>query len=686
MRYELRKILGNPSLCLLLSAVVIINALMFFARCTDASDGFTMKQMQTKFNDIAAVKLQQRMLDEISEENDNAFADKALLTGDIYYERQLNGAVLDRVSQAETYEEYRRELIAESEIKLRLGIFGNADSFEARSLERGVREYKRLSGITPSTSFFGGIEISANWHISDVFLLVFCITAPFVLFTNEKAAGLKIITYPTGNGHNIHCLRKLGASCLLMSAGFVLLYGANVLIAASLFGIPDLSAPIQSVYGYAGCTMRVTVGEFCLLLTSLKYLWATACFSVAAIICSLSDSAAYSSAGIAVIAVVSLLLGGSNILWMKSISLAWLINTEKLFNGAMYLNLFGVPIRRVSAAAVFLILFTILSSFLTLLAYNIIPAVPNGKKQLLSLPSAYPCAGIFGHECRKAFFMWKGAVILLAFILIQTIIYKNLETVNTENEIYYRYYSTILAGKPSDEKDRYIEEEKERFITLNNRLAEAASSSDAVNGEVRDIQNQLKAQEAFERSCEQYEGLENGQSYLYQTPYTKIFGTESCSDNITNFAKLFLVLTLLLSPLFAFEEETGVKILQTASGMLKRINIIKILIVLFYAIISALISFLPKYAAVFNLYGGLDMSARANSIDVFKFLPNIWSVSGISAAAFGFCIAAAVIASALIAWLSAKTKNSVITLVISLAVLLIPTAIMFLLTFNAGQL
>lgn len=123
--------------------------------------------------------------------------------------------------------------------------------------------------------------------------------------------------------------------------------------------------------------------------------------------------------------------------------------------------------------------------------------------------------------------MWKGAVILLAFILIQTVIYKNLETVNTENEIYYRYYSTILAGKPSDEKDRYIKEEKERFITLNDQLAEAASSSDTVNGEVRDIQNQLKAQEAFERSCGQYEGLESGQSYLYQTPYTKFSGRKA---------------------------------------------------------------------------------------------------------------------------------------------------------------
>ncbi len=136
MRYELRKILGNPALCLLLSAVVIINALMFFARCTDASEGFTMKQMQTKFNDIGAVRLQQKMLDELSEENDSAFVDKALLTGDIYCERQLNAAVLDRVSQAETYEEYRRELIAESEIKLKLGIFGSVGSFEALARKR----------------------------------------------------------------------------------------------------------------------------------------------------------------------------------------------------------------------------------------------------------------------------------------------------------------------------------------------------------------------------------------------------------------------------------------------------------------------------------------------------------------------------------------------------------------------
>ena len=164
MRYELRKILGNPSLCLLLSAVVIINALMFFARCTDASDGFTMKQMQTKFNDIAAVKLQQRMLDEISEENDNAFADKALLTGDIYYERQLNGAVLDRVSQAETYEEYRRELIAESEIKLRMPtalkrvrlkeVLGNIKGFRALLRQLPSLAELRYRQIVISAMFF----------------------------------------------------------------------------------------------------------------------------------------------------------------------------------------------------------------------------------------------------------------------------------------------------------------------------------------------------------------------------------------------------------------------------------------------------------------------------------------------------------------------------------------------------
>ncbi len=684
MRYELRKILGNTSFCLLLSAVIIINALMFYARCIDKSDGYTMEQIQIKFRDTQAVKLQQKTLDELTVKSDDPFVDETLLTGDLYYERQLNRAVLDRVAQVVTYNEYREELIAESEIKLKLGIFGDADSFEARSLEKGIGEYKKLSDITPLDSFFGGIEILTKWHISDIFLLAFCITAPFVLFTNEKRTGLKTVTYPSKNGHNIHCLCKIGASVLLMSLGFILLYGANVLIAVSLFGIPDLSAPIQSIYGYVGCTMHISVGEFYFLLIALKYLWAISCLLVVVFICSLSDSGVKSVAGIAIIAVLSLILGNSNILWLQSTSLTWLINTEKLFKGAIYLNLFEIPICRLSVVTVFLIIVTLLSFFLAVLAYNIIPAVPNEKNRLLSIPHSYPRTGILGYECYKAFFMWKGIVILLAFMLIQTVIYKNYEIINTENEIYYRHYSTILAGEPSNEKDKFIEEEKERFNILNKQLAEySLKYSDSVSESVTDIQNQLRAQESFERSCEQYESLNDGQSYLYQTAYTRIFGAESYNDNIINFAKLFLVLTLLLSSFFAYEEETGVKMLQTTSGMLKQINIIKVVIVLFYAIISAVIAFLPKYIAVFNMYGGLDMSAQANSIYLLKSLPNIWSVSGIFTVIFIFYTAVAIIASAVISLLSSKTKNSVITLVISLAILLIPTAIILLFAFNS---
>ncbi len=93
---------------------------------------------------------------------------------------------------------------------------------------------------------------------------------------------------------------------------------------------------------------------------------------------------------------------------MKSISLAWLINTEKLFNGAMYLNLFGVPIRRVSAAAIFLILFTILSSFLTLLAYNIIPAVPNEKNNCFHCRALIRVRAFSDMNVGKHFFYVEG--------------------------------------------------------------------------------------------------------------------------------------------------------------------------------------------------------------------------------------------------------------------------------------
>ena len=173
MIYELRKIAGNIPICIMFSAFVIINALMFFAYCTDDSNGYTMTQIQSKYRDIEGVKKQQEIMENSLRIEGRPDFEGVLLTGDIYSEIQLNNEVLDRTAQAEGYEEYRAELIAEARLKLKLGIVGEAGSFEACSLERGADEYEALAGVVPVVSFFGGAELFANRHSGDIFLLFF---------------------------------------------------------------------------------------------------------------------------------------------------------------------------------------------------------------------------------------------------------------------------------------------------------------------------------------------------------------------------------------------------------------------------------------------------------------------------------------------------------------------------------
>lgn len=133
MSYELRKILGNRYVMLLLALAVAVNAALFYRRCTKDLGGFTR----------ADVRAEYAHLDTLEQEYD------ALLNG-IYGEDvdimqvpdedlrryALLSTVRDEVETTKNYPEYLRGLCAETEAKLRLGLF-SADPFAERTLEKG---------------------------------------------------------------------------------------------------------------------------------------------------------------------------------------------------------------------------------------------------------------------------------------------------------------------------------------------------------------------------------------------------------------------------------------------------------------------------------------------------------------------------------------------------------------------
>lgn len=682
MKYELLKITSNKYFRFLFFILAVLNIMMFYAYCTDDSEGYSMKQVQTKYQNLEAVKEQQENFEnimlQISEDKEQAIDD--LLTGDIYSESALNKFVLDRVEQVNSYSEYRERIIKDSHIKLKLGLLGSEDSFSSRSLEKGANAYSKLESVTPKNLFFGGVELLINWHISDIFLICVCLVISFVLITYEKQTGHRVLTIATKNGHYKYFLSKLGAGMLVITVVFFIFNITNAIVSFSLFGIPDFSAPIQSLYGYVGCPMQISIGWFYVQLLLFKYLWCVALFFISMFICSLFSKALLTIITMSFVVSISLIFGNSNLLWLKNISFSELVFVEKFFQGAVYLNFFGIPVSRLPIAILFLLFFIVISIIFGIASFCKIPVDNSLKLTKLKNCRILCTTRTSRFELYKSFVMCSDVFILVLFLCVQVFTYQNFKIINTEYEHYYRYYSSILEGEPNEEKYNFIKNEKKRFEELNNKLLEYTDKKSELDILVipPDIKDELRAQDAFETACNQYEQLKEGQSYLYQSGYTRIFGPESRKEVVLNFAKLFLVISLLMCGLFSLEKETGVYILQKTAGKVKTVKRIKIIIIAIYVIVSTLIAFLPWYIAVLKGYGGLVLSAQANSIVWLSYLSPMWSVLEVFLAMGLLYFGISSLAAAIVCFVSNKTENTVITLIVSLTVLILPICIAFL--------
>ena len=97
----------------------------------------------------------------------------------------LLSTVRDEVETTNNYPEYLRGLCAETEAKLRLGLF-SADPFAERTLEKGLAAYSALLGVRLEPSFPDGVEVLLDWRLTDLLLLLFAAVSGLVLLTGEQ--------------------------------------------------------------------------------------------------------------------------------------------------------------------------------------------------------------------------------------------------------------------------------------------------------------------------------------------------------------------------------------------------------------------------------------------------------------------------------------------------------------------
>ncbi len=679
MKYELEKLCRDSRLMVVLAVVILLNAFLFWNYCLEDKGGYTLPELRDAYGQADTLTEKLKDAEAEAEQLSTAIPDIDVMD---FFRSESEGdkAVIRRLEPVIHYHENREKLISESLTKVKLGLFGDVNGFSSQALLRGVYAYQNLAGIEPKPVFLGSGEALMDFRLTDVFLLVFMLVPGLTLFTLERGAGLRKLTQPTRKGHLALYLRKIGAAAVVAVLGYVILCGSNFLIAGAMFGFENHQVPIQSLYGFASCPTAITVGQGIAAVYLLKFLWMVGCFGLCLLCCVVTASGLHGMGLAGLFAGVGVLFQITPNLWLRNCSLTYLTQIPQLLQGAIYLNFFGMPIDRAGAAAVYLLLLAVGCLCLGGLAFG------KGShercrttKKSLSFRWGRCHTRLFLQETEKILFTHRVLLILLVFAAVQVWIYRDYHAVYSMREQYYHYYSEVLQGEPSEEKETYLSEENLRLQQVHEQINELMEKDSSGAWIPQSLYQAIEGEEFFREAERQYRNLQPGQSYLYQSGYEAMFSSEHRRDDALNWGKMLFFLILSAAGLFASEKETGVGILQVTAGKKRKVWGYKAVVLCICVLLLVLAAFLPKYLTVFVVYGGFLPNAQANSILSLSHYPACLSVMGVillqflvrwivgCAAAFGVCL------------LSEKTGNTILTMEIAFPVLLIPVAIVLLL-------
>lgn len=657
MSWELRKVLAERVIALLALGVFIAGLFLFHGEVRD-SGLHEVKAMYGYEGDIAG--LQSELWEHVLAGNESY--DGELLTGDIYSEMRLVDETAARIEAARGYGEFVRLTCAEAAAKLHSGLFGTDGGFDMRSIERTEEVYSGFLELELPVVFTGGLELLLGCRLPDLFALLFGLTAALILFSRERESGTLCLLRPTKRGHGALYFRKFAAVAAAALIPAALMYALCAVIAASEFGPVDLSLPVQAVYGLTACPYELDIGGFLTLFFLMKALWLVACAGFFA----LAASALRSALALPVCALAAALSFALSALPMnlpRCLNLAAAGDTLRLFDGLLFLNFFGLPVPRLAATAAFCAVLAALCTGVGLALFLRRSAVTAAHRS-----GSLPALGIhlrpMRHELRKLF-LSSGAMAVLGLLLVQVWVNLDMDS-GTVQEAQYRQYSSVLSGAPGAEKDEYIEGEAARFDALREDYAALMQSAQggAAAGMGNRLLHELEAEPAFHEARSQYEALAPGESYVYKTPYERLFGAQGRADAVSDTAKLVLALSLSLPFFFCMDAETGVEQLIISVGAQRDVRRRKLASAVLFALLCALAAYVPRLAATALAYGLPELGASAASLELFSALPEFLPLWGVLAASTLACAAVSVLAALVTSLVSSKTRSSIASVLI----------------------
>ena len=724
LRFELKKLFGYRTICLLLLAIYIIFVMSFAASLN---------------RNAAALRVPAKDIDGFFEEYQNdpeyvksVIADRQQKQQD-YYERTKNLsraeaelieplALEDVFAKSDAYSDDDLILILEEALKYGGEYPGNIERVireaslnveEARSngMSDGGYYIKSQSRImngyeqVKSRAFGIGFEYVRGWDTlfvsgtADLFLVITVIIIAVTVFTSERSSGFVGILRVSKNGRGKTGAAKLGAMLIYTVSALVIYLGTEALLINGALGFSSGLNFIQAISYFEYAPVALTMFEYLGIFVLIKLLGLLTLAAAVMLVSELLSSIELVyiiSIGVFALGYLSGAVSENSIL--HYIGFPAVISVSRLFTKLRLFGLGSFPSSFISATVALYIcaLVILLTAVYALFVKGAAGEVKHidvqryfksivskfGREKRASVK--YRTDSLLAYEFKKRLITSKLVYVLVLLIAAEAVISAAaFRTSGTQNDILYAEYLEKVHGPETDEGDKFITEEGEFIIDSLwiEGYEQAYMSGEISLSEYREVlKNYFYASShyfAWNKLNDQKQYVESKNASGVDAWF---INTKGWTLYINNGANLLMIAFILLLSCAVFSEEYSsadggvgfAPLLRSAKRGRKETFAAKcVTLALTVSAVSLIFLAVDLAAFAFN-FGLTDLDAPLASIEVFENIRQNIIIGEYLALRCFTVLLASVIFSLIIAAVSELTRNTLVTLAISTGVLFLP--------------
>ena len=589
--------------------------------------------------------------------------------------RQMMNNEIEQLKAVGTYHQYLQSIDDAAATMTSVSIFADPDGFAYRNIVKTPAAYDGVRSVQPVFAPSYGVLLAIENTPSDILLLFVIFTAVTVIFYKDRECGIVGLVKPLRYGRTRLALSKTVAVftvCLVCGGCFFLL---NMWIGSVRFGLGDLSRPAQSLKGFLGCNLRISVRQLMILIFVYKILAMFICALIAqSLFIRFKNTTSYFILLLAggVETALYLIISETSVLSpIKQINLTAFVNSAHLFKTYANINLFGFPINLlITTTAVSVIFIALLIILMVRLYENIsISEIKKARRKLIKIK---PPKLLFAYSMHKLFILHKGLLILAAVLAFSLYSEYNYVRPYSSSDNYYRAYAAEAYSKQSPA------EVYEYMHAAADELAEGYKA--AMSGGLTDNEYWSK-RSGFEKLVNQYNNAVNlsardvSKFLYYTTGWEELFGVNGFRTDYKLGLVAILGIGLAISPLIAYDNRARIGFLLYTTKAGKRTYFEhNAAVAAIFTLMTCLAVYVPHYVEMILTYGSQGLFEPVSAISAYAKLGGL-PVLGYLILLTVFCIISLTVFAEVVLLISYKCKSQTTATVIALAAFALPIVI-----------